>query len=432
MKESGHYSIAGFFFQLLASASDALKLYFSDESKDEPIAVFSVEKLGQDGVIRPICGNSGKIKLIQYKYSSEGRMLGPNDLRKILEAFRKSVEASGLPARDFEFCLTTNRVLDAEAKAWMKTGKSKEKFKVYLHKNLSVDSAKEYRHTVLYPIFRSMEYDHRDLAACENEITKIADRHGMHDHEIQAGINTIVGFLNEVARSSGERKVNRQLLLKKLVGHSDPVSLTSERSLGVQLDAVKLYKDRETQRTITIDRTVYNDIANAARCYPFVLVQGEGGCGKSVAVSEAARLNLESREHPPGFAIVVKAAELGQTSIQLAVKSWRKQVENPDQTEWELSIARLRRAKPDPPILAIYVDGIDERHGLQGLPSEARSVLSRLIFDATTIFATIMCRDLALSLCAEITRTYVGSLVGSRLPRSPSRSRSRSLSLTRC
>jgi hypothetical protein len=186
LKESGHYSIAGFFFQLLASAGDAMKIYFSDESK-------------------------------------------------------------------------------------------------------------EYPYTVLYPIFRNLEYEHRDLAAAQSQITEIADRHGMHDHEVQTGINTIVGFLNEVAKSPGEREITRQLLIEKLVGRPDPVSLTSDRSLCLQQNAVTHFKDHETQRATTIDRTVYGDIASAASLHPFVLVKGEGGCGKSVAVSEAARLNLASR-----------------------------------------------------------------------------------------------------------------------------------------
>lgn len=382
MKESGHYSIAGFFFQQLAAASDALKLYFSDDSNTDPVAVFVLEKHGQDGVVRPVRGNTGRTKLIQYKYSSVGAKIEPSDLRDILDAFLRSVKASGCETKDFEYCLTTNRERDDEANRWFAESKSPRAFKEFLHKNLDADSAKKYKFTVLYPIFSNLTFESCDLASCKKEIAQIADRHGMHDHEVEIGINAIVGFLDSVAKSPGEREVTRQLLIKNLLGRNDPTSLTEDRSHGVQQAAVEQFKDFETDLATTTDREIFREIADAASMQPFVLVRGEGGCGKSVAMSGAAMANLASRGIPPGFALIVKASELSSTSIQRAVAEWRHQVENPDQNSWRNSVSRLERACPGRPCLAVYVDGVDERNGLQGLPPEARGFLTQLIFDA--------------------------------------------------
>ena len=172
LNEAGHYSIAGFFFQLLASASDAMKLYFNEDSEEKLTAVFSLEKLGQDVASTPVCGVGGKTLLIQYKYSSIGAKLGASDIRDVLDAFRRSVEDSGRSAADFEYELTTNRECDDEVTNWFKDANSVQLFQGHLHKNLPAKSVKKYPYTKLHPIFCSLKYTFRDLDSCKSEIEK--------------------------------------------------------------------------------------------------------------------------------------------------------------------------------------------------------------------------------------------------------------------
>lgn len=125
-----------------------------------------------------------------------------------------------------------------------------------------------------------------------------------------------------------------------------------------------------------------SDIAEAAAQHPFVVVVGEGGCGKTVTVCDAAIDNLSTVGVPPGFAMVVKAHKLNRCSIQDTVRRWVNQLENPDMFAMDQTLARLEKAIPLFPVLTLYIDGVDERHGWQDLSTEARDFLCELIYSA--------------------------------------------------
>ncbi|WP_404307994.1 hypothetical protein [Neorhodopirellula lusitana] len=331
----------------------------------------------------PVYPDGGRKRLIQYKYSSVGTEIGPEDLREILCAFRRSVDTAKLDPKDVEFYLTTNRQLNDNAADWFSKITSRDEFKTRLHNGVKKKkNLAKLPFTKLYPIFRNLTHDHRDLDAIKDQIAKVSDRHGMLPNEVKMGVDAVVGHLKGVASSSGDRIVNRQVLLEKLLGRGNPLSLSEDDSITLQQNEVSGFKNRETQGVSTVSRAVMSDIAEAAGVHPFVLVKGAGGCGKSVAVCDSASRAFESLTIAPGFALIVKASELERTSIQTAVARWRQQVENPDQNDFRRSIGRLRLASSVLPTMTIYVDGVDERMGQQGLTAESRELLSNLIDEA--------------------------------------------------
>ena len=300
-----------------------------------------------------------------------------------MRAFRRSIESAGLSPKDVDFYLTTNRKLSGDAKDWFKQELSRGEFKALLHRGVKKKkNLAKLPYTKLYPIFKNLKYDYRDLDTVHSQITEISDGHGMLPHEVEQGVDAVVGHLNKLASSSGDRIVNRSMLIEKLVGRKNPFGLTGDSSLEVQRQEVRDFKNHETQGMPTVARAVIADIANSAGLHPFVLVKGAGGCGKSVAVSGSASRNLVAPHIAPGFVLIVKAADLAKTSVQDAVSRWRNQTENPDGNEFQKSVGRLRLATQSLPTITIYVDGVDERHGQQGLPTEARVCLSKLIEQA--------------------------------------------------
>ncbi|TWU54982.1 hypothetical protein Poly51_37310 [Rubripirellula tenax] len=384
MQESGHYSIAGFFFQLLASADDALKLYFANTDPNELSAVFTLEKLGQDGIIS--YPNNHRLRMIQYKYSSTGKELEPTDLRDILIAFRRSILASKVPPADIDCYLTTNRPLCEAAKKWFEGNSAKKmtghQFRDLLHDGIKAKTKKTLPFTRFHPVFNCLKYDRRDLNKVKSEIESVANSHGMKEHELAIGINNLIGLLTVIA-SSTTRDLNRQQLIEALVCRTDPLSLTCDRSAEIQKKGVLLFKKMQGATETTLHRGIVSEIAKAAGLHPFILVKGEGGCGKTVTVCDSAIENLRTRGVPPGFVLIVKADQLNRTSVQDAVRSWRNQDENPDQLAWDETMKRLEKANSQRPVLTLYIDGVDERHGRQGLPIKARNFLCELIFAAT-------------------------------------------------
>jgi len=165
LQESGHYSIAGFFFQLLASANDALKLYCADTDPESLSAVFTVELFGQDGHIS--YPDSGRLRMIQYKYSSTGAPLEPSDLREILIAFKRSIEDAKVSPSSVDCYLTTNRPLSISAESWFEEGSAKAmakgEFRDILHAGIAAKIKKTLPYTKFHPIFERLKYDLRDL-----------------------------------------------------------------------------------------------------------------------------------------------------------------------------------------------------------------------------------------------------------------------------
>jgi hypothetical protein len=373
--ESGHYSIAGFFFQLLASANDALKLFLMEDDQKNPTAVFEIERLGQDAVAYP---DNGRPRLIQYKYSSVDAELGPTELRDVLIAFKKSLDDGNLKAIDVDLFLTTNRKLNSVSEDWKKATNATE-FKSLLHDGVSEEGLTKLPYTLLWPIFQRLVFTQIGPNDASRGMASLGRQYGMRVHEIEPGIQKVIGLLLQTASLPGSRSLSRAKLVEALVQHPSPYRLNGEESVDLQRREVLSFRNAETQFTKTISRSISSQIALMTTSHPVVIVKGDGGVGKSVTMSDAALINLESPAQPPAFALILKAADLERSSVQSAVARWRNQSNNPDGNDLRQCLERLLGVSPSIPTIAIYVDGIDERGGLLSLSFDARQSLMGLI-----------------------------------------------------
>lgn len=394
LNESGHYSIAGFFFQLLASADDALKLYLVEDDQNNPMAMFEIERLGQDAVAYP---NKGRCRLIQYKYSSVGAELGPTDLRDILIAFKKSLDAGKLEANDVDLYLTTNRKLNSACEAWRNSTNPKE-FKSHLHDGVSEEGIAKLPYTLLWPVFQRLVRRQLGPDDAISSIASLSRQYGMLKHEIEPGVQNVIALMVKTASLPGARSINRQKLIEALVQHPSPYRLNHKDSIDLQKQEVLSFRNAETQFTKTISRSISAQISSMTKSQPLVIVKGEGGVGKSVAMSDAAIINLGNPTLAPTFALILKAANLERSSVQSAVARWRNQPNNPDGNDLHQCLERLRGVSSFVPTVAVYVDGIDERGGLQSLSPDARGSLISLIQVANDSFRTQRSHNLSVVL----------------------------------
>jgi hypothetical protein len=369
-KDSGHYAIAGFLYQFIGSGVAAFEVYEGLQSDDEPTEVLLVERLGQDAVVRPVDGSDKKPRLIQFKYSSKDETIAPSEIREILQTFLKSVRSQGMEIDQAAFELVTNRPYSRDCEKWIaaKTG-SGSNLDNLIRRSSESDVADI---SDLASIFRNLDYKQASHDALRAEIQKTGAKFGMLDEEIKAGVDRLVGLLMRKAGVSGTRIVSRKEVHKAFVGHDNPYQLLSEDSVRLRRHDTARYKHLETEGQATIRRSVSDEIARAVFEYPVIVVVGDGGCGKSVAVSDAVAICLHDKDHPPGFGLIVPALEADPQATMGAVAHWRNLVEHTDGQDYPRSIDRLRRACADNPLLVICIDAIDEKAGAPRLPDRVQ------------------------------------------------------------
>jgi len=134
LKESGHYSIAGFVYQILGSGVEAFHICGKVANEAEPDTLLVLERFGQDAVEKPQAGSDRAPRLIQYKYSSVGDKMNEGQFTDVIFAFVRIANNTNRPVNDVRYVLSTNRELTDKAQVWREgNGIGREKAKVYLN-----------------------------------------------------------------------------------------------------------------------------------------------------------------------------------------------------------------------------------------------------------------------------------------------------------
>ncbi len=320
-RESGHYALAGFLYQLIGSGVEAFAIAEGPEDNNTPDRLLLLECFGQDAVAIPCDGSRKRPKLIQYKYSSTGHQITPSELRTILESLLKSVRCQEFAIDHVEYSLVTNRRYSPGADKWVTAmAEADEELErlIRASSNEPVDDVAE-----LASIFRLLKYDTRTLAAFKDAIFGAARQFGILDDEIDARVHQLVGFLLERASRSGSRIVHPKELHKAFTGYDSPYRLLSPESVQVRLDDVEQYKRDETGRKPTIPRTASDDIFRSVLEYPLTVVVGDGGAGKTVAACDAVVRGLLETSTPPGFGLIVRAPDANSQTLIEKIARWR-------------------------------------------------------------------------------------------------------------
>jgi hypothetical protein len=353
---------------------NAYEIYEGLQDK-EPTEVLLVECFGEDAVVLPAGDSGKKPRLIQYKYSDDGRTIQPSELRGILQGFLRGASRGGIEIDQAVFELVTNRPYSKGSGTWetakLATGTKLENL-IQGRSRSKVPDVGE-----LALIFRNLRYKEATVAALHEELQKAGEGFGMLDEEIRAGVNELVGLLMQRAGSASRRVLPGEVH-KAFVGHANPYPLLSPKSVQRRLEKVADFKRWRTNGlAATIPREVSGEIARAVLEHPIVVVVGDGGSGKSVAVSDALTICLQAPS--PRFGLVLSALEANGEAVMSAIAGWRNLARHCDGQDYECSVGRLRRACPRDPLLIICIDAIDEKDGKAQLPDDVQSFIVRLM-----------------------------------------------------
>ena len=380
VKESGHYALAGFLYQLLGSGVEAFEICSEPSRGDALDDLLILECFGEDAFVPP--ANGRRPKLVQYKYTSTNATLQPAQVRKILKAFLQSTQAHGLTPSTADYELVTNLAYSSRLEQWKESKNRKTELEALIQGN-SVSRLTNVGE--LATIYQRLKHRPQTRTQLRDEIDKACKRFGVLEQETDTRIRELVGFLFEKASDPHDRVVRRADIHKALAGFDAPFDLLGPESIDVRRKDVMQYQRDETSGRTTISRSITEDIAIAVLEHPFIVVHGDGGCGKSIAVSDAILAGIQDSTGPPGFGVILRATVADLEHLIGRVAQWRHQIA-PSDRELDTTLDRLRRSFAADPLIVICVDAIDEKAGNPRLPEAVQDCIRNLIDRAVTSF----------------------------------------------
>lgn len=410
LKESGHYSIAGFVYQVLGSGFEAFHICEKIDNEATPDSLLIVERFGQDAVEQPPTESGKKPRLIQYKYSTVGETITEGALCDVLFAFVRSARNTSTAVDGFEYELITNRDLAAKAAAWFENDGGQDKAETYLqgwaekyvdgeekrraeqaknskskktHKPTKPEALAAQKAELcadLLAVFDAFKYCKKTKAEFEQSLRDVAKQYGMLEEEFATGVDGVVSHIIQISGSAGPRVILPRNLRSKLTGNGDAVKLRANESLEKQQADLDQFNSSEVPLPV-ISRPYDQDLFDSVLTYPLTIVYGDGGCGKSVALSDLVSTCLNDRERPPAFCLLERAMRFTPELVVRRVAGWRNfSTPGPGET-FEQSYRRLEGAYSDRPVLLVCIDAIDEKDS-QMLPSDCVDFVVKLVKDA--------------------------------------------------
>lgn len=317
--ESGRYSLAGFLYQIVGSGVEGFRIakYEEDGERNE---ILELEQLGQDLVGRSADG-SGSIRLIQFKYSSTNAIVHPSELRTILQTFLACVREADKDVQDCTYELRTNRELHSDIEDWFRANAEKERGKLRDAIKATSQSGEVDNLDEICEIFERFAYQHLTDADLKAAMDDSAAKLGMLQGEIAGGVKRLIGFLAKTSNEPGERRVLPTEIRSEFAGHPNALELLSDQSIELRRRDIDNFqqdeasKSRGDSRAPIINRTKTEDIVLSLLQFPVVVVHGDGGCGKSIAVADALMSCLQDRHQPPGFSLIARAEATNPPSL---------------------------------------------------------------------------------------------------------------------
>ena len=360
MIESGHYSIAGFVYQLIGSGVEAFEICTKIEDEACPVELLVLERFGQDAVALP-AGESGRPpRLIQYKFSNDPdeNQIEQNELRKILEAFLRSTRSENKASGDFTYELITNRPYADTSKKWVaaqKEGQQSLSEQIKTSAKADIPDLEELRE-----IYDKLTYKQQSVDEFREILNNAAKRLGVLESELKLGIDSLAGYLVRKSGESGSRVVWPADIRHRLAGHTNACELFSNESVRIRRKSLSSFQERAAPMPL-IPRNRVGEILDAVLQYPLVVVHGDGGSGKSVAMSDVVANCLNEDSSPPGFSMVMRMFGCDSQAAMNQIAGWRNLDTHKDSQQLEKSFRRLQRAFPNCPTLLVCIDAIDER-----------------------------------------------------------------------
>jgi hypothetical protein len=356
----GQNAVAGFLFQILGAQGCATAVYIGPPEDPEPEARIIHEAFGQDTVIQR-GGAGGRRKtceLVQYKYSRQAAPppFGREELTEIANRLAESRgHASTAGYTEIRYRLISNRTLGSTAKELISDMQVRR------------TSKRRGRPPANEVILAELVYEYLDFTKALADLRHMADRYGALPQEVDSAIKRWIGELAFQTATRGATEVSSRDFVTALVGAPDARPLAAESVKPRAFEAF-LHGAKEDLwiPPNSIRRQVVDELAQAVLDHALVLLDGEGGSGKTVSLMHGARTRLELPGGVGALTAVDVAEHVEEDWVQKVVRRWTA-VGMDGPAAWhtdnvETSMRRVLIANSDlpHPVLWLGLDGVDE------------------------------------------------------------------------
>jgi hypothetical protein len=300
--------------------------------------------------------------VVQFKYSSihQPKVIHRKEFVKIVNQLAKTA----LPAQTSKqpvsrFALVTNRPLAANISTCLEPLNERVRtWKQECDLNPTLDEDILSTLTEMTFVTGSMDY-------WGDGLRNFAKQYGVLDDEMEAGIHRLCGLVAlQTTHGETDARVTRDVLKKTFTGSDRAVRLVPDSVRESAIDAVQRFaRDLVWVRDAPVWRDKQEELSDAARTFPVVLVTGEGGSGKTVGVWKWADENSHAVQGMGPFTDAVLASDVTGTWVHDLVWRWRGMDGTRDERgdDPDRSIRRLFAANGDlhRPILHLALDGLD-------------------------------------------------------------------------
>ena len=387
--QGGYRSLAGYVFQLLGSASEAVELVRINQNASGLDGLLTLEQFGQDSFVS-LVPDTDKSRFTQYKHSLTENEITPGELREILERFAVSLELARKEIKTCDFVLATNRApspwtrnLNSTREKLTEAPEKKEldALEEQLWRNCTTPRPR-FADTML-EIYRRLNWQQIDEDQMIQNVTLQAYNLGVPERDVDEKIRATLGLFLNIASLQKYRTISRTTLYDTLAGHPHARELRSHDSRLEQKQLITNALMGIHRRNTVARREIVNEIVSASLAYPLVLVVGDGGRGKSAGAWQSLNEHLRDANHSPDFVTGRHFAEFSESALINEFARWRNQGPDRDGTSIFNAFERLEAGCRHSNLLVLYIDGIDEKFG-QIMPyAENQRFISRLLSQIT-------------------------------------------------
>jgi GTPase SAR1 family protein len=372
--DGGLTALAGFLYQTIGILGMRAGAYHLDNhtGADELEALFLLvgqsvellyEYLDQDAAIRQPLGIDEKDKfvLVQFKFSRQLQVpkISPGELTKIIARLKKSTQrALSLGQQVSGYILISNRELAPGARKMQSVAQQG---------NCTRPNSEILRQLhVLSPIPQKR---------WEDELHQFAQTYGCVEDDIQKGINERIGSIIRQTVDMGPPSIQQEDLVEAFTGYRDAQPIAPE---NVAKESKKVLDNFLAHNHFMplhmqglVRRRILDAISRATSEHAIVIVYGDGGSGKTVALWQWMGEFFSSAlpQWKGTYAAILSARDVEPDCLCNLICDWAAL---PEFHNWrsqrtpEHVLERLHVASPEAtqPILYLNVDAIDEEQGM--------------------------------------------------------------------
>lgn len=346
--DGGRWALAGYLYQVVAMlgltayAERSSGLSADSDEMDVVLRLMqegnvSLEQYDADALLRPAdLGDDTNCVLFQIKFSARpGRTITDTDMQEIINGLKASARRArhaGQPVGGY--VLVTNRPISGTARSRCDTG---------------------------LPRVRLLTVDER---SARERLKRFAQAHGAEDAEIEHGISLLIGQ----ALQRPDDAITVRTLRHAFTAYEETRRLTPDILAPVAQTCVQQFWTRYLGlHGEPVARDALDRLDKEARTHALIVITGEGGTGKTVALWQWAWRRTTMPSPLVDALIDLRlASAVRDTLITDIICDWsdlppghsRRQTDTFDRA-W----GRLHIANPDVlhPIMYVALDGLDER-----------------------------------------------------------------------